>query len=74
MSNDELKVVVREEPEQTNLYKNKRVIEVNHAKNIISFWETNYTFRQIIELVLSVPELKQELEETIEAVHAADSQ
>ena len=73
MSNNELKVVVREEQDQTNIYKNKRVIEVNHARNIISFWETNYTFRQIIELVLSVPELKDELEETIEAVHAVDN-
>ena len=70
----ELSVIVREEPEQTNLYRNKRVIEVNHAKNIISFWETNYTFRQIIELVLSVPELTSELKETIEAIDLVDSQ
>ena len=65
MITNELKVVVREEPQQTNLYKNKRVIEVNHAKNIVSFWETNYTFRQIIELVVSVPELRDELDKEI---------
>jgi|TARA_R110002072_G_scaffold204574_1_gene362552 hypothetical protein len=65
MTSNELKVVVREEPQQTNLYKNKRVIEVNHAKNIVSFWETNYTFRQIIELVVSVPELRDELDKEI---------
>ena len=70
----ELSVIVREEPEQTNLYKNKRVIEVNHAQNTISFWETRYTFRQIIELVLSVPELTDELKETIEAIDLVDSQ
>ena len=70
----ELSVIVREEPEQTNLYKNKRVIEVNHAQNTISFWETRYTFRQIIELVLSVPELTDELKETIEAIDIADNQ
>ena len=70
----ELSVIVREEPEQTNLYKNKRVIEVNHAQNTISFWETRYTFRQIIELVLSVPELTDELKETIEAIDLADNQ
>ena len=74
MSKDELKVVVREVKNQTNLYKSKRVIEVHHDNKTISFWETSYTFRQIIELVLSVPELTSELEETIEAVHAADSQ
>jgi len=73
MSKNELKVVVREEENQTNIYKSKRVIEVNHAREIISFWETNYTFRQIIELVLSIPELTQQLEETIEAVHAVNN-
>ena len=70
----ELSVIVREEPEQTNLYKNKRVIEVNHAQNTICFWETKSTFRQLIELVLSVPELTDELKETIEAIDLVDSQ
>jgi hypothetical protein len=73
MKNNELKIVVREEENQTNIYKNKRVIEVNHARNTISFWETNYTFRQIIELVLSVPEIEEELLQTIEAVNAVDN-
>jgi hypothetical protein len=73
MKNNELKIVVREEENQTNIYKNKRVIEVNHARNTISFWETNYTFRQIIELVLSVPEIEEELLQTIESVNAVDN-
>mgnify|MGYP003129025055 FL=1 len=58
---------------RNELYRDKRTIEINHARNTIAFWETRYTFRQIIELVLSVPELKNELEETIEAVHAVDN-
>lgn len=52
-----LKVKVREEESQTNVYRNKRVIEVNHANKTISFWETKYTFQEIFDLCSEVPEL-----------------
>ena len=54
-----IKVKVREEENQTNVYRNKRVIEVNHANKTISFWETKYTFQEIFDLCNEVPELSE---------------
>jgi len=50
-------VKVREEGEQSNVYRNKRVIEINHANKTIMFWETKYTFDEIFDFIVEVPEL-----------------
>ena len=46
MSKDKLISIIRENHEQSNFYRNKLVIEVNHVKETASFWETTYTFDQ----------------------------
>tara|TARA_X000001382_G_C3019098_1_gene131024 strand:+ start:244 stop:468 length:225 start_codon:yes stop_codon:yes gene_type:complete len=57
MSKDKLISIIRENHEQSNFYRNKLVIEVNHVKETASFWETTYTFDQILQFVFETPEL-----------------
>ena len=57
MSEDKLIPKIRENHEQSNFYRNKLVIEVNHVKETASFWETTYTFDQILQFVFETPEL-----------------
>lgn len=57
MAKDKLISIIRENEDQSNFYRNKLVIEVNHAKESIAFWETIYTFDQIIQLIVDTPEL-----------------
>lgn len=57
MSKDKLISKIRENDNQSNFYRNRLVIEVNHAKETASFWETTYTFEQIIQFVFETPEL-----------------
>ena len=41
----------------TKLHRSKVVIEVDNSTEHVSFWETKYTYRQIVELVCSIPDL-----------------
>ena len=65
MNQDELKVVneKRGSSSITKLSKNKVVIEVDNDLDIVTFWETKYTFRQIVELVHSIPALAKQVSE-----------
>ena len=57
MSEDKLIPKIRENDNQSNFYRSKLVIEVNHAKETASFWETTYTFDQILQFIFDTPEL-----------------
>ena len=57
-------VKVREEDEQSNVYRNKRVIEINHANKTIMFWETKFTFDEIYDFIMEIPELSDMFYET----------
>tara|TARA_R100000234_G_scaffold115376_1_gene91303 strand:+ start:572 stop:784 length:213 start_codon:yes stop_codon:yes gene_type:complete len=52
-----IKVKVREEENQTNVYRNKKVIEVDHANKTVCFWETKYTFDELFDFIMETPEL-----------------
>ena len=45
----------------TKLHRSKVVIEVDNSIEQITFWETKYTYRQIVELVCSIPELAKQI-------------
>ena len=54
---EELKVDQEKGSTITKLSRSKIVIEVDNANEHVIFWETKYTFRQIVELVCTIPDL-----------------